>query len=689
MTRLVVYSADAEGVGWIVFDNPAARANLLTDATRMALADALTEAARDARLRGLVITSGKERIFIAGADLEQVAGLSTVGAAAEFSRQGQELFARIAAFRLPVVCAIHGACAGGGFELALACHWRIATDADVTQLGLPETSIGTIPGWGGCVRLPRLIGAKPALDHILRGQLMRASEARLRGLVHEVVAVGELRARARAAALTLAREGPPVPMVAPADVPGAFDALRAATRSRTRGHLPALEAAIDVVERSVSLTIDAALAEETRAFAEVTTGATCKNLIRAFRLREAARRRTLAGFFETERPTVVGVSEPRAARDAKDQPAIQRVGVIGAGVMGSAIAQWLAVRGHEVVLRDVTTDLVDRGVAVIRQLTDDAVKRGAISAGEANTALSRVAGTTDWVGFAECDLVIEAIVEDVRAKQALFSELATIVRADALLASNTSALPIEEIAGHVPNPARTVGIHFFNPVGRMPLVELILSRHTSAGAAQRALEFVRALGKLPVVCRSSPGFLVTRVLFFYLNAAVHRWEAGLATTEIDEALRGFGWPMGPLRLIDEVGVDVTDFIFGEMAHYFPDRFVRSRATAHLLAANLRGRKHGASRGFYRYQDGTEAPNDAETRALLRPEQASQPRHATAEPGDLVGTLMRVMADEAERCLAEGVVQSADDVDFALMTGAAFPAFRGGLLHWARGPSAPR
>jgi 3-hydroxyacyl-CoA dehydrogenase / enoyl-CoA hydratase / 3-hydroxybutyryl-CoA epimerase len=266
---------------------------------------------------------------------------------------------------------------------------------------------------------------------------------------------------------------------------------------------------------------------------------------------------------------------------------------------------------------------------------------------------------------------------DADAKRRLFDEVARVVRQDTVLASNTSALPIEEIAGHVPNPTRIIGIHFFNPVSRMPLVELILGKTTSAETAQRALTLLKTLGKSPILCRSSPGFLVTRVLFFYLNEAVRLWEQGAATSEIDAALRDFGWPMGPLRLIDEIGIDVTDFIFGEMQHYFPERVTRSGACAQLLAAGLRGRKNGESTGFYSYAP-AEALNDANTRQIV-----GQRSQLTVSREEITRRLMGVMADEAERCLAEGVVKTPEDVDFAMLSGTGFPAFRGGLLHWSR------
>jgi 3-hydroxyacyl-CoA dehydrogenase/enoyl-CoA hydratase/3-hydroxybutyryl-CoA epimerase len=308
------------------------------------------------------------------------------------------------------------------------------------------------------------------------------------------------------------------------------------------------------------------------------------------------------------------------------------------------------------------------------------VAKGKLTAEARDKTSGNLSGTTAIDGLRDCDLVIEAIVEHAAAKRTLFGELAGVVKPGALLASNTSALPIEEIAGHVPNAARTVGIHFFNPVSRMPLVELIVGRATSANTAASALALVKSLGKSPVVCRSSPGFLVTRVLFFYLNAAVQLWERGVPTATIDGALRDFGWPMGPLRLIDEVGIDVTDFIFGEMAHYFPDRFVRSRATAGLLGAALQGRKNGASRGFYRYDGRNESVNDAETRPHATASETAADSTNSAEA--ICDSLMTVMIAEAQRCLDEGVVKSPDDIDFALLSGAGFPAWRGGLMRYA-------
>lgn len=661
MTTPVTHTVDADGIGWITFDDPAARANVLNPATFAALASALT-ALESAPVRAVVVRSAKERIFVAGADLRWLTQLPDAAAAAAVSRDGQAVMQRLAGFKVPVVCAVHGAAAGGGFELALACHWRIASEAAATQIGLPETGLGTIPGWGGCVRLPHLIGVQPALEHLLKGQLIPAAEALRAGMVDEVVPAAELAARARAAALRLAAEGVPV-RPAPAQPDAAWlDELKRKTEAKARGQNPAPGRVIDVVAHGRSLPVAEAFEAEAGVFGEVMASAICHNLIHAFFLRDGAKKRTLAGWF-AEVPAAL--------------PPIRKVGVVGAGVMGSGIAQWCAARGLAVVLHDSQPAALERAQTVIAGLFAEAVKRGKLTETAAAEARGRLTQAAGLAAFADCDLVIEAVIENVAAKQKLFSELAAVVRPEALLASNTSALPIEEIAGHVPNPARTLGIHFFNPVSRMPLVELILGRETSVSAAAAALGLVKALGKSPVICRSSPGFLVTRVLFFYLNEACRLWEEGVPTEALDTAMRDWGWPMGPMRLIDEVGVDVTDFIFGEMAHYFPGRFQATSICARLLAAGLKGRKNGASSGFYAYADRKETVN---------PEMAKFAAGRTSAPAAaaIADRLMGVMVAEARRCLDEGVVKTPDDVDFALLSGAGFPAFRGGLMRWAGG-----
>jgi len=662
MPSPVTFSLDADSVGWIVFDDPASKVNVLNSETQAAFSAALTETGTSGA-RAVIVTSAKDRIFIAGADLTELAALPDAAAASEFSRAGQDLFRKLFNLKVPVVCAINGSCAGGGFELALACDWRIATDSAVTQVGLPEVGLGTIPGWGGTVRLSRLIGASAALGHILKAALLPAAEAAKLGLVDEVISPTKLKSAAKAVALKMAaadrlhvRPSPPFP------ASGLFEDLRQEMRTGNAEEKRAPLAAIDVVESGLKVDLASALKFEAQRFGELTAGAACRNHIKVFFLREAAKKRTLDGWFQAAAPQL---------------PPIRKVGVVGAGVMGTGIAQCLAANGYEVVLRDVEWDLLERSRESIRRLFNEAVRRGKLSAAHANAGLVRVVVTTEWEGFSSCDLVIEAIVESAAEKRKLFTELAGIVRPEALLASNTSALPLQEIAGHVPNPERVIGLHFFNPVSRMTLMELILGPGTTAETAGRALAFIRTLGKSPVICRSSPGFLVTRVLFFYLNEAVKLWERGVPAVTIDSALREFGWPMGPLRLIDEVGVDVTDLIFGEMDHYFRGRFTRTRTCAAMVAAGLKGRKGGTGKGFYSYTDGKESPNDPATRKLDKSVAAR-----SEQPSDITAQLMDVMIDEARLCLEERVVHSEEDIDFAFLAGAGFPAFRGGLMRYA-------
>jgi 3-hydroxyacyl-CoA dehydrogenase/enoyl-CoA hydratase/3-hydroxybutyryl-CoA epimerase len=309
------------------------------------------------------------------------------------------------------------------------------------------------------------------------------------------------------------------------------------------------------------------------------------------------------------------------------------------------------------------------------------VKRGQLDHATAHRATGGIGITTDLRDFEDCDIVIEAVAEDVAAKRKLFAELAKIVRPDCLLASNTSALPIEELMADAAGPERALGLHFFNPVIRMPLVELVLGRRTSRTAAAQALDLVGRLGKTPVICRSAPGFYTTRALFFYLNEACRLWEAGVPAAAIDGALREWGWPMGPLRLLDEIGLDVADFILRELAQYYPGRFEPTAVCGRLLAAGMRGRKNGTSAGFYTYADG-EAPNPA--LAAFAP-----PAAISLSPAAIQERLLGVFVAETERVIAEGVLRGPDDADLALLLGAGFPAWRGGLMHWARGARGTR
>ena len=657
----VTHSVDAEGIGWIVFDDPASRANIFNPPTQAALSAAVSALAAQP-LKAVVVLSAKEKIFIAGADLKWLAALPDAAAATNLAREGNELFARLDNLKVPVVCAIHGACAGGGYELALACHWRIATDAKETVIGLPEVGLGVIPGWGGCVRLSRLIGAEAAVHHMLKAALVPAAAAHQGGLVDELVPLVELKARAKAAALRLAAEGLPRRSDFPAAAADFWASQRKHALPKLRGQ-PAPLALLDAVEKGAGLPLGPAFDLEAALFGGIAAGEVAKNLIHVFHLKERGKKTNLDAWFPNEKA------------GAATAP-FRIIGILGAGVMGTGIAHLCASRGFGIIMCDTDRSAVDRGIAVIRELFKQQEERGQLTHAQAHKMMGGIGVTTSLEDFEMCDLVIEAIVENVEAKQKLYAQLSKIMAPDCLFASNTSALPLEELAATSLNPGRFVGLHFFNPVGRMPLVELVLGPETTRATADCALAFTKALGKTAVVCRSSPGFLVTRVLFFYLNEACRLWEQGVATEVIDRALRDWGWPMGPMRLIDEVGVDVTDFIFQEMSHYFPDRFTRTTICARMLAAGLKGRKNGAGSGFYDYTDGKETLNPA--LAPFTPAAAAPP-----EPAALADQLNGVMIDETKRVLAEGVLKTPEEADLALLLGAGFPLVRGGLMRYAQ------
>lgn len=659
----VTLSVDAEGVAWIIFDDPSGRANVLNPDTFSALRTILVTLSGDDgnskdAIKAVVIMSAKERIFVAGADLKWLASLPDAQAATMAAREAQAVFSRIAELKIPVVCAIHGACAGGGYELALACTWRVASDAPETRIGLPEVRLGLIPGWGGCARLSRLIGAEAAVDFILKATLVSASNALATGLIDEIVPATELKARAREAALRLAGGGCGDRSK---QVPPSADALAEkclAATVRWPGQ-PAIPKVFEAVQKGAGLSMADALELEANLFGSVATGEVAKNLFRVHWLKEKARKTSMDGWYDSS--PVAGAATP-----------FRMIGIVGSGVMGSGIAHWCAAQGFGVILCDSNRAAIERGVAVIRELFADGVRRGKVSSGDAHRMTGGIGITTSLEDFEYCDLVIEAVVEDLAVKQKVFAELSAITKPDCVLVSNSSIHPIEIIAAAVTNPGRVAGFHFFNLVSRMPLIELSPAAQTTRATADRTLALVKALGKTAVICKSSPGGFVTRVMAFYLNEACRVWEEGATTEAIDHAMGNWGWPMGPMRLIDEIGVDSLDALFAGMERYFPGRFERSGLCGKMMAENLKGRKNGVSSGFYDYANGNESLNPLK---IVRPADA---REKWSEI-EIQNRLMAVMTDEAKRAVDEGVVKTAGDADLALILGAGFPAVRGGLL----------
>jgi 3-hydroxyacyl-CoA dehydrogenase/enoyl-CoA hydratase/3-hydroxybutyryl-CoA epimerase len=643
-----------DGAAVITFDRPDKSANVIDAAFLGELETALGAVAHYG-VRGVVFLSAKPAVFLAGADLESLGSLRGEALEAVVAR-GQAVFSKIASLGVPTIAAIHGACLGGGLELALACGRRLASDEVPTKLGLPETQLGLLPAWGGSTRLPRLIGLPKALDLILNGKQVTAKHARKLGLVDEVVPKERLQARA------LALLDQPVPKRRSfflTNNPISAAVIRFLTKrqlvAKTRGNYPAPLAALEVTGRGTWVTggnLDRSFAHEREAFVRLAETDAARNLLRLFFLQEKAKH-------DRQDPSV----------DAKSLPRIERTAVIGAGVMGAGIAQMIASRDLPVVLADLDPVRVAAGMKSVAALFDEGVKRRIFSRHEAGRKLDRVSPTADRVPLRRCDLVIEAAVEDLDVKKKIFADLCARTSPDTILATNTSALSVTELAKAewIIRPERVIGLHFFNPVSRMKLVEIVTTEFTAPGVVERALAFVRSLGKSPVVVKDSPGFLVNRILMPYLIEAGRMAESGVPVATIDGAMLDFGMPMGPLRLLDEIGLDVANHVAGTMVNALGDRFEPPLLLADLVRAGHLGKKSG--RGFYRHGRGKEVPGTF----------ASPPRDLP-DKATIAARLNQLMAVESKRCLDEGLVRDADTIDLAMILGTGYAPFLGGPLH---------
>jgi 3-hydroxyacyl-CoA dehydrogenase/enoyl-CoA hydratase/3-hydroxybutyryl-CoA epimerase len=643
----------------LTFDRPGSSANVLDPATISELARELEFIIGAAGLKGLVFLSAKPSIFIAGADLHMFTGSVPSTELQEYLKLGQNLMNRIASLPFPSVAAIHGAALGGGYELCLACDYRLATLDRSTRIGLPETQLGLLPAWGGSKRLPRCVGLPAALDIIPAGKVLGPRPALAAGLVDELILDEDL---LQVAVRMIGQGKPHRPSRWPTNNALVASVLGALARRRmqkkTRGNQPAVLKAAEVVAQSVRRSIPDSMAHERKALLGLVQTDACHNLVRGFFLQERARKRVLPG--------VVPQGGPKP---------IARAAVIGAGVMGSGIAQWLSARKIPVILRDINAEQVGKGLKRIEKVYQEGVQRQLITPDEARAGLERIQAAPEEVPLGQVDLVIEAATEDLAVKKKIFHQLDELAGNDTILATNTSALPVSELAASTRLPARVLGLHFINPVHRMQLVELVVARQTAPEVLARGLEFTHQIGKLPVVAKDYPGFIVNRVLMPYLMEAVHLFEGGARLTDLDEAMLDFGMPMGPMRLLDEVGLDVALSIAQTLAAGFGDHLNVPELLRQMVQAQCLGRKRGL--GFYDHQKGKRPTPHPQARALVRGEKAM--RLARAE---LQQRMVCAMVNEAVRCLEEQVAAEADDIDFAMVMGIGFAPFRGGPLRYA-------
>ncbi len=627
-----------DGVCILSFDRPNSGANIFDRAAMDSLREQLDAIENDSSIKGVVVTSAKKSIFIAGADLQTLLRQAQTGELRGFIAEGQQVFNRLAALKVPTVAAIHGACAGGGYEITLACDHRVASSDPATRIGLPETTLGLVPAWGGATRLPRLIGPEAASDVILKGKLYPADEALKLGLVDAAVPQEQMLETAREFLRSGKRKD--------ANPPTATKDLT--TRP---DHNAALARALEIITKGGAGSVEESLQMEVDAIVELAETETTQNLIRNFFLGDKFRK---------------GSSKSAAEK-------ISHAAVVGAGVMGSGIAQWLSSRGVSVILRDVSSDQLDRGLGNIEKTFGDAVKRGLMTQEKATEGRARIVASTDPGEMRNVGIVVEAASEKMEIKKQIFADLAAKTPEEAVLATNTSALSITELGATTGQPGRVIGLHFFNPVSRMKLVEVVVGKQTAPETVERALAFTRQIAKLPVVVQDSPGFLVNRVLFPYLLDAAELFEGGVSAKEIDDALLKWGMPMGPLRLIDEIGVDITVDIADTLEKPFGRRDRAPEILRKMQEAKLLGRKTGS--GFYKYEGRDQVDNEA----IKQWRQSSGENYAAENLSD---RLVFLMVNEAARCLEEKVVAKAEDADFGMMMGTGFAPLRGGPLRHA-------
>ncbi len=630
---------DKDQVAWLTLDQQGSNTNTLGSEIMAQLDARLAEIERT-RPKALVIRSGKDSGFIAGADITEFTGFTDVEQAYRLVRTGQRVFDRIEALPMPTAAAIHGFALGGGLELTLACDYRVCADDGRLNLGLPEVLLGIHPGFGGTVRTPRLIGAPAALDLMLTGRSLRGEAALKTGLIDRLVPRERLDATAREIVLAA-----PTPKRAPLtlrllSLPLLRSIVAAQTRKQVarranRAHYPAPYAIIDLFARHGAHGA-VAYEAEARSNASLFLSESSRNLVRVFFLQN--RLKALGG---------------KAARR------FNHVHVVGAGVMGGDIAAWCAARGLTVTLQDREMKFIDPALVRAR----DFFAKRARDPKQSEEMAARLSADVEGAGAARADMVIEAIFENADAKRALYAKLEPGMRPGALLATNTSSIMLEELSRGLADPGRLVGLHFFNPVAKMMLVEVIRSRQTRDDVVEDTLAFTRKLDKLPLPCRSAPGFVVNRILMPYMTEAMLAADEGVPLALIDRTATQFGMPMGPIELADTVGLDVAAHVGKILAEAFARPTPKSAAA--LVEAGKLGRKTG--QGFYEWRDG----------------KPLKPATSGAAPEDLEDRLILQYLNEAVACLRDHVIDDADLLDAGMIFGTGFAPFRGGPLHYAR------
>ena len=632
-------------IGVLRLDVPGREMNVLTLEGLAELDTRLSEVAGRG-FEGIIVTSGRPD-FLAGADVDLIAAVRSEAEGRDKATLGQRTLGRLASLGIPSVAAIEGSCLGGGAELACWCSGRVASLDDRTRIGFPEILLGIVPGFGGTQRLPRLIGLAPALTLITTGRQAGALEALRLGLVDAVAEPEHLLTESGALVERLLR-GMPTRRRHWSSWPLMRDIVtmqaRKAVSRATGGKYPAAPEAVRLARLSLTAPAAEGLAEEAGALGLLLSGPVSQSLLHLYHSRREAER--------------AGTAPPPGAL----------VGVLGAGVMGAGIAGVSAAKGFRARLRDLDAAVLARGAAAAQGIASNSRRRAIRKSAAMQAAADRVTWSLALDGLRAADLVVEAIVERADVKKPVLAELESACGERTLLATNTSSLSVDDLAGALKDPSRFVGLHFFNPVDKMPLVEIVRGKSSSVESVARAIGWAKAMGKVPVVVADAPGFVVNRILMPYLDEAFALLRAGHGIADIDAAARAFGMPMGPFRLLDEVGLDVALHVSRTFAAAFPDRFSENALLATMLQQGRLGKKN--DKGFYEKKGGKWAPWPGATKA-----------HAPLDRGVAIDRMFSRMANEGLRCLEEGLVTSSRDIDLATVFGIGFPAFHGGLCRW--------
>lgn len=633
---------DNQDIAWLTLDRSDSAVNSLNEPVLREFDHILNLLGQKRQAKAVIIQSGKKTGFIVGADISQFKQLSSADEATQLIKKGQEIFNKLENLPIPTIALISGFCLGGGLELALACTYRIAEDSGKTKLGLPEVKLGIHPGWGGTVRLPKLTGAMAAMDIILTGKNLRPKVAKKLGVIHEAVPKRLIKQAALAYALNPPKQSKPSLFIKLQNVQWVRPILGKLFRTQLKKkikekHYPA---PFKVVKNWINYNVyaDKAMQKEAESIGSLLVSDTSKNLVKVFFMQEKLKGLARGVDFS-----------------------VNHVHVVGAGVMGGDIAAWCAIKGLKVTLQDQSPQFIGGAIKRAYDLAQKVLKEKHL----VQAAMDRLNPDVDGYGIAHADVIIEAITEKLEAKQNLFKMLEEQAKPEAILATNTSTIPLEEISSVLKKPGRLVGIHFFNPVSKMPLVEVVHGKNTVQRVIENAVYFVKKIDKLPLPVKSSPGFLVNRILFPYMLEAVALLEEGISGAMIDKAAVDFGMPMGPIELADTVGLDVCLNALEKMSSFL-DIKVPEKLRDYVKRGDL-GRKTG--KGFYHYKNG----------------KCQKPKISKSEsmPSDTTDRLMFRLLNEAVACLREGIVENSELLDAGCIFGFGFAPFRGGPMNYIR------